>query len=180
MSKLFLIGLGSVVVVGAIVWLLMSMRKKQKAQKTLYERLGGIYAIAAVVDKFSDNLLKNPVVGVGSKNPALADWSQNKAQTRLPGLKFMRTLWMADVTGGPFKFHRSSKLSKCPFGSKECFGGHLSLHKHHCPFKITPNEFDEVANELNNTLLSFNVPDQERKEVLAAFASHKPEITNCV
>ena len=32
------------------------------AEPTLYERLGGIYAIAAVVDHFSDQLLKNPKV----------------------------------------------------------------------------------------------------------------------
>ena len=31
-------------------------------EKSLYERLGGIYAIAAVVDHFSDNLLKNPKI----------------------------------------------------------------------------------------------------------------------
>jgi hemoglobin len=32
------------------------------ATPTLYERLGGIFAIAAVVDHFSDQLLKNPRV----------------------------------------------------------------------------------------------------------------------
>jgi len=32
------------------------------AEPTLYERLGGIFAIAAVVDNFSDRLLKNPTI----------------------------------------------------------------------------------------------------------------------
>lgn len=32
------------------------------AEPTLYERLGGIFAIAAVVDNFSDRLLKNPEI----------------------------------------------------------------------------------------------------------------------
>ena len=32
------------------------------AEPTLYERLGGIFAIAAVVDHFSDQLLKPPKV----------------------------------------------------------------------------------------------------------------------
>jgi len=32
------------------------------AKPTLYERLGGIYAIAAVVDHFLDQLLKNAKV----------------------------------------------------------------------------------------------------------------------
>jgi hypothetical protein len=30
-------------------------------EATLYERLGGIFAIAAVIDNFSDRLVKNPI-----------------------------------------------------------------------------------------------------------------------
>ena len=36
---------------------------------SLYERLGGAFGIAAVVDHFSNALIKNPVVGQGSNNP---------------------------------------------------------------------------------------------------------------
>jgi hemoglobin len=43
----------------------------QAKEKSLYERLGGVFAIAAVVDHFSDALVKNPVVGQKSKNPQL-------------------------------------------------------------------------------------------------------------
>ena len=32
-------------------------------EKSLYERLGGVFAIAAVVDHFSDAVVKNPIVG---------------------------------------------------------------------------------------------------------------------
>lgn len=32
---------------------------------SLYERLGGVFAIAAVVDHFSDAIVKNPIVGQG-------------------------------------------------------------------------------------------------------------------
>ena len=38
-------------------------------------------------------------------------------------------------------------------------------------------DFDEVAAELKRTLVTFKVPDQEKKEVLAAFAAHKGEVT---
>ena len=31
-----------------------------KATQSLYERLGGIFAISAVVDRFSDAIIKNP------------------------------------------------------------------------------------------------------------------------
>src|ERR671911_3141209 len=72
-------------------------------EKSLYERLGGVFAIAAVVDHFSDAVVKNPIVGQNSKNPQLREW-HTKNLERLPGLKFMRTLWVCDVAGGPFKF----------------------------------------------------------------------------
>ena len=41
----------------------------ETSDKSLYERLGGIFAIAAVVDHFSDAVVKNPVAGQKSKNP---------------------------------------------------------------------------------------------------------------
>ena len=37
--------------------------KQSSADKSLYERLGGVFAIAAVVDHFSDAVVKNPIVG---------------------------------------------------------------------------------------------------------------------
>jgi hypothetical protein len=61
------------------------------AEKSLYERLGGAFAIAAVVDHFSDAVVQNPIVGKTSQNPALREW-HTKNLDRLPGLKFMRTL----------------------------------------------------------------------------------------
>ena len=45
-----------------------------KAEKTLYERLGGVFALAAVVDHFSDAVVQNPIVGKNSKNPVLSEW----------------------------------------------------------------------------------------------------------
>ena len=43
-------------------------------EASLYERLGGAFAIAAVVNSFSDALIENPVVGQQSNNPALREW----------------------------------------------------------------------------------------------------------
>src|SRR4249919_3910395 len=45
--------------------------KQTMPEKSLYERLGGVFAIAAVVDHFSDAVVKNPIVGQQSKNPQL-------------------------------------------------------------------------------------------------------------
>jgi hemoglobin len=47
--------------------------QQTKPDKSLYERLGGVFAIAAVVDHFSDAVVKNPVVGQKSKNPRLKE-----------------------------------------------------------------------------------------------------------
>jgi hemoglobin len=65
-------------------------------EPTLYDRLGGVFAIAAVVDHFSDAVVQNPIVGQKSENPDLREWHTNKLG-RLPGLKFMRTLWVCDI-----------------------------------------------------------------------------------
>ena len=135
------------------------------AEPTLYERLGGVFAIAAVVDHFSDAIVKNPAVGQGSKNPDLNDWHTNHLD-RLPGLKFMRTLWVCNVAGGPFEF-AATKPGSTPLGLEEA---HRELH-------ITSEEFDEVAAELARSLDHFGIPAREKDEVLAAFAAHKSEVT---
>lgn len=135
------------------------------SEKTLYDRLGGVFAIAAVVDHFSDAVVKNPIVGQASKNPMLRDW-HTKQLGRLPGLKFMRTLWVCNVAGGPFEY-AATKPGKTDVGLEEA----------HREFRITPAEFDEVAAELGRTLDFFKVPPTEKNEVLAAFAAHKGEVT---
>lgn len=134
-------------------------------EKSLYERLGGVFAIAAVVDHFSDAVVKNPVVGKTSKNPALREWHTNNLG-RLSGLKFMRTLWVCAVAGGPFQY-TPTKPGKTNVGLEEA----------HRDLKISPEEFDEVAAELARTLDFVKVPRQEKEEVLAAFAAHKNEVT---
>ena len=135
------------------------------AEKSLYERLGGVFAIAAVVDHFSDALIRNPKVGQGSPNANLDQWSTDQLD-RLPGLKFMRTLWVCEVAGGPQQFV-ATEPGRSPLGLEEA----------HREFAITSDQFDEVAAELGRTMRTLGVPDQEAGEVLAAFAQHKGEVT---
>lgn len=136
------------------------------AESNLYERLGGAFAIAAVIDHFSDAVVRNPIVGQGSKNPALRDWHTNNLG-RLPGLKFMRTLWVCNVAGGPFDYAATNPGSTA-----------LGLEEAHRALRISPDEFDEVAAELERTLDAVGVPGPEKAEVLAAFAAHKNEVTD--
>ena len=135
------------------------------ADPTLYDRLGGAFAIAAAIDHFSEAVVKNPNVGSESPNPALREW-HTKNLARLPGLKFMRTLWVCNVAGGPFTY-TATKPGRTTVG----------LEVAHRDLKISPDEFDEVAAELGRTLASFKVPATETSEVLSAFAAHKDEVT---
>ena len=127
------------------------------AEPTLYERLGGIFAIAAVVDSFSDRLLKNPKIV--DANPELHEWHTVTYHTRMPGLKWGRTWWLAMKAGGPFQYT-----------GREMRDAHWDL-------KISPEVFDEVAAELARTLDDFKVPEREKGEVLAAFAAEKGEVS---
>ena len=132
---------------------------------SLYERLGGAFPIAAVVDHFSDAVVRNPIVGQTSENPSLREWHTNNLG-RLPGLKFMRTLWVCNVAGGPQQYAATEPGSTA-----------LGLEEAHRALKVSPAEFDEVAAELGRTLDFFKVPEREKEEVLAAFAEHKDEVT---
>jgi hemoglobin len=126
-------------------------------EQSLYERLGGVYAIAAVVDRFSDQLLKNPKIV--NANPQLKEWHTEKYKVRLPGLKFNRTLWVCAVSGGPYQYTAKS------------------LHDAHFDLHIPAEVFDEVSAELGLALDYFKVPKREKEEALAAFNAQKPDVT---
>ena len=135
------------------------------SEPSLYDRLGGAFAIAAVVDHFSDAVLRNPITGQESEDPELREWSTNHLD-RLPGLKFMRTLWVCDIAGGPQRY-----------GATKPGSTNLGLEEAHRELTIPPSIFDEVVAELARSLDHFNVPEREKGEVLAAFAAHKDEVT---
>ena len=123
-------------------------------EKSLYDRLGGVNAIAMVVDRFSDAIVANQKLNV---NPNLKEWN---AKSELEGLKFMRTLWICQAAGGPFKYT-----------GKDMHEAHKDLH-------ITPAEFDEVGLEIGRALDHFGVPAREKGELLAAVIAHKAEVAN--
>ncbi|HET7094470.1 MAG TPA: group 1 truncated hemoglobin [Thermomicrobiales bacterium] len=118
------------------------------ATPSLYDRLGGIFAIAAVVDRFSDAIIVNPKL---NQNPALKEWNETEAATRLPGLKFMRTIWIAALAGGPFTYTG------------------LPLHEAHQSFHLTADEFNEVGAEIVRALDYYKVPKEEQQELVAAY-----------
>jgi len=124
-------------------------------EPSLYERIGGVFAIAAVVDRFSDAILVNPKLNA---NPALKAWNETQVAGRLPGLKFMRTIWIAAVAGGPFEYAGPP------------------LHEAHAKLRLTSEEFDEVGAEIVRALEYYQVPELEKTQLVDAYLLSKPDV----
>lgn len=125
---------------------------QKKKEKSLYDRLGGVYAIATVVDDFIDRLLVNDVLNA---NPAIKE-----ARDRVPraGLKYRVTEMVCMATGGPCKYTgRTMKES----------------HKH---LNITEKEWDAMVADFKVTLNKFNVPEKEQNELITVVGSTKKDI----
>lgn len=133
-------------------------------EESLYERLGGIYNIAAVVDHFAKSLAEDPVVGKNSSNPFLRDWYANRSW-RATGFVVLTTLWVSEKAGGPYKY-----ISTVPNEAS------LDLEPTHYDMKLTEEEFEAAGEVLANTLDHFDVPEREKNEVLDAFTAHKDEV----
>ena len=124
-------------------------------EPSLYDRLGGIFAIAAVVDRFSDAIITNPKL---NENPALKAWNETEAEFRLPGLKFGRTQWVASLAGGPYQYTG------------------LPLEEAHKDLHLTAEEFAEVGAEIIRALDFYQVPEREKQELVDAYMTAMPEV----
>jgi hemoglobin len=129
--------------------------ESHKHRKSLYDRLGGYFGIAAVVNRFSDQIIVNPIL---NRNPALRAWNETEAEARLPGLKFGRTLWIAAAAGGPFKYTG------------------LPLAEAHAEFNLTAEEFAEVGAEIVRALNFFGVRKREQRELVAAYQTSMSDV----
>jgi hemoglobin len=126
--------------------------RAQVKQPSLYERLGGVYSIATVVDDFIERLLVNPTLNA---NPAI-----NEARKRVPkaGLKFHVTALVCAVTGG-----------KCAYTGRPMKESHEKLN-------VTQAEWDAMVVDFKATLDKFKVPQQEQQELIAIVGSTKHDI----
>ena len=128
-----------------------------KKDKGLFDRLGGFFGIAAVVDNFSDAILVNPVL---NQNPLLAAWNQNEAPTRLPGLKFGRTMWISAMVGGPIKYTG------------------LPLEQAHDRFNMTPTEFAEVGSEIVKALQAAGVAQADIDQTVCIYQTSMGDVVS--
>lgn len=120
--------------------------------ESLYERLGGVWNIAVVVDDFIDRIMADPRL---NKNPKV-----DEAHHRVPpaGFKYLVTEMVCWATGGPQQYTGRSMLDS---------------HSH---LDITEDEWQSFLEDFHATLDKFKVPAAEQAELAAIVASTKQDI----
>src|SRR5437867_12602499 len=128
------------------------MRKQEVPMATqdspsLYERLGGVYSIATVVDDLIDRVMADPRLNA---NPLV-----DEAHHRFPpaGFKYLVTEMLCWAAGGPQRYTGRSMADS------------------HRDLKITPREWDAFLDDVKQTLDKFKVPAAEQAEVRAIVQS---------
>lgn len=116
------------------------------AEPSLYQRLGGLPAITAVVDDFIGNVA--------------ADARINKqfANTNIPRLKKLLVEQICEASGGPCKYSGQ--------GMKQAHAG----------LGITGADFGALVEDLVKTLDKFKVPANEKNQLLGALGPMQGDI----
>jgi hemoglobin len=119
---------------------------------SLYDRLGGVYSIATVIDDLIDRIMVDPGLNA---NPRV-----DEAHHRVPpaGFKYLATELVCSVTGGPQKYTGKSMADS---------------HRH---LTITGEEWQVFLDDLQQTLDKFKVPAEEQAELKAIVNSTRSDI----
>jgi len=120
--------------------------------KTLYERLGGVFAIAAVVDDFIDRIMVDPRL---NSNPKVDEAHHRVSKA---GFKYLVTEQVCHATGGPQRYTGRS------------------MYDSHAHLDITELEWLAFMDDLSQTFDKFDVPPDERRELFAIVQSTKSDI----
>ena len=127
---------------------------QQPADTSLYVRLGGVPAIALVVDYFVDRLEWNPVIRA---NPAVR---RAFADPIKPGLKYRLTELICTATGGP-----------CTYTGRPMDEAHDGLG-------ISEAEWQAMAEEFVRAMRRYKLPEREQQDLLAVVATTKEDIVD--
>jgi hemoglobin len=119
---------------------------------TLYDRLGGIYNIATVVDDFIDRIMVDPRLNA---NPRVDEAHHRVAPA---GFKYLVTEMVGWATGGPQQYSGRSMEE---------------MHQH---LLITPQEWQAFLDDFQQTLDKFHVPLPEQAELFAILESTREAI----
>ena len=126
----------------------------ETAKATLYERLGGVYSIAALVDAFIDRVTHNPIL----KANAAVEEARNRVNAA--GFKYYMTEMLCWAAGGPQNYTGRAMLES---------------HEH---LNITESEWAAFCKDFDETIAQFNVPEPERKELAAIVQNTKGDIVS--
>ena len=118
----------------------------------LYDRLGGVYNIAPVVDDFIDRIMVDPRLNA---NPRV-DEAHHRVSAA--GFKYYVTELVCEATGGPQRYSGRSMGDS---------------HRH---LMITDAEWQAFMDDLGQTFDRFGVPAPEREELVAIVESTKEAI----
>src|SRR5207247_1905329 len=124
----------------------------ERQATSLYERLGGIYSIATVVDDFIDRIMVDDRLNT---NPRV-DEAHHRVSP--PGFKYLVTEQVGEASGGPQRYTGRS------------------MEDTHRELLITEDEWEAFIDDFNQTVDKFEVPQQERSELLAIVESTKDDI----
>jgi hemoglobin len=116
---------------------------------SLYERLGGYDAIAAVVDELLQRLFSDPQVGLYWKGRN----NDSKKRDRQ-----LLVDYLCQIAGGPVVYT-----------GRDMKSGHAGLG-------ISESDWQVTAGHLSATLETLHVPEPEKQEVLAFVSSLKRDI----
>jgi len=119
---------------------------------SLYERLGGVFAIATVVDDFIDRVIDDPWLNA---NPKVKEAHHKVSRA---GFKYLVTEQVCEATGGPQRYTGRS------------------MYDSHILLDITEKEWDAFLDDLKQTLDKFRVPKAEQAELFAIVESTKKDI----
>jgi hemoglobin len=119
---------------------------------SLYERLGGVYRIAVVVDDFIDRIMVDPRLNA---NPRV-DEAHHRVSAQ--GFKYLVTEMVCWAAGGP-----------------QIYSGRTMAETHR-ELLITAEEWGAFMDDLDQTLAKFSVPERERNELVAIVESTKDDI----
>ena len=122
------------------------------AQKSLYDRLGGVYAIAAVIDDFINRIMDNPRLNANPK----VDEAHHRVSRA--GFKYLVTEMVCWATGGPQQYTGRS------------------MRDSHVHLDITEDEWQVFLADLQACLDHFAVPRAEQGEIFALVDSTKSDI----
>ena len=121
-------------------------------EPTLYDRLGGVYNIATVIDDFIDRVMTDPRLNA---NPRV-DEAHHRVSPA--GFKYYVTEMLCEAAGGPQKY------------SGRTMG---DSHRH---LMITDEEWVSFMDDLQRALDKFEVPQPEQDEVVSIVESTKEAI----